>query len=244
MAVSLVTTTMKLTLLMSIILYVAAGGVIGGFGIYFLLTPLKRRAVVLTSEMIIGSLAFFGFVLLTSLIGFFGFLRPLRRKGLLNLFIWLIAVAFIVHITLGGLAYFNTLDIPRSYSEKWQRWDSAVRVSFQETGQCCGYNDETDFPATTDLCGAQPTGLPGCVDSVHSFVQSYLKPIYIVLFAFTAVDAIAVLAAFMVIQASREERRYEEFKRASQISELTEISRLNLKYLQSLHQDLQSIPYA
>ncbi|KAK9728771.1 hypothetical protein K7432_000802 [Basidiobolus ranarum] len=204
---------------------------------------MKRRATVISTEMIIGSLTLGSFIILTSLIGFLGFLKPLKRKGLLTFFIWLVAITLIVQLILGGCAYFNTLTIDESYSVKWRGWDSTLRSVFQEASQCCGYNDEMDFPAASPLCEYPPTGLPGCANAIHEYIKTYLQQIYIVLFSFTAIDVFAVLATLVVIQACRDEKRYEESKRVSQISQLTEISRMNLVYLQSLQEDLHSIPY-
>ncbi|KAK9765783.1 hypothetical protein K7432_005621 [Basidiobolus ranarum] len=242
--VSLITFNMKLTLFVSIVLFIATGGVLGGFGYYFFITPFKRRAIVISTEMIFASLALGGFIVLTSLIGLLGFLSPLRRKGVLTCFIWLIAIVFLAQVGLGGLVWFNSLTIRGSYSDKWREWDPSLRAVFQETDQCCGYYQETDFPAISPLCQVQPTNLPGCVDAIHIFTENYLQRIYTLLFSFTAIDVMAILATLVVIQASRDQKRSEVSKRYSQISELTEISRLNLVYIRNLQEEFRSIQYA
>ncbi|ORY01475.1 hypothetical protein K493DRAFT_312429 [Basidiobolus meristosporus CBS 931.73] len=234
---------MKFTLFLCIALFVATGGVLGGFGYYFYITPLKRRMIVITTEMIYAGLALGGFIVLTGLIGLLGFLSPLKRRGLLTFFIWLITVVLFAQLALGGLMWFNSLNIRGSYAEKWRSWSPTLRAVFQETDRCCGYYSEIDSPALSPLCEMQLTGLPGCVDAIHVFTQNYLQHTYTILFSFTAIDFITILATLVVIQASKDQKRHEVSKRYSQISELTQISRLNLAYLQNLKEELKSIHY-
>ncbi|ORX94382.1 hypothetical protein K493DRAFT_221395, partial [Basidiobolus meristosporus CBS 931.73] len=151
--------------------------------------------------------------IISAIVGLYGSIYPVRRKVWLVTYSWLVVAVLVIELSLGALIWFRSLDIRASFSEKWRTWDPALRALFQETDNCCGYFDSTDYPAVSYSCRATETGLgdnwPGCVDMIHIYMDNYLRNIYTALFGFVAVDVFALVAAVVLIQARNDQERYE-----------------------------------
>ncbi|KAJ1654707.1 hypothetical protein IWQ61_005403 [Dispira simplex] len=202
----------RLSFLVTNGVFLVAGTVAIGFMVYYSLHPFARRNVVITPDIMYGALAVGCATVLTSLLGFFGLLNPIRRKLPLVLYCWFTGVIQISAIILGACVWFRTLDIKSDYYPKWKSWDKALRGNFQDYSRCCGYLNADDYAAESPLCpasrGPDDEVLPGCSDQLLIYVNDYLQNMYIVMFLFVGVGFVTMLTGLVLFLSSRDLKRY------------------------------------
>ncbi|KAK9765231.1 hypothetical protein K7432_006609 [Basidiobolus ranarum] len=200
--------SIKISFFILTLVFMASGLVAISVGAYFWATPYARRRVVVTEDILIAGLAMGMAAIFSSFVGFHGFRYPVRNKKSLVLYGWLVVLVLVTELALGAVIWFRSLSIRDSFSDKWRSWDPALRGLFQETDGCCGYYDNTDFPADSISCRYQNYGWPGCVDMIYIYSDNYLRNIYTVLFGFVVVDIFAFFGSVILIQASNNQERY------------------------------------
>jgi len=187
---------------------------VGSFivGLYFLQSTESRRNAVLSEGNLISLIVGGIVITLTSLVGFWGYARPIQRKFALLSLCYLIVAVIIACIFLGLGVWYQTLTYHDDTGDRWRKqWNYGLRRAFQDYEKdtpCCGFNDPRDFPAITDICFEQ-SALPGCQDIVFQYGDSYLVQIYIFIFGLTFLDTFAFLAAVIFLQARNDEARFE-----------------------------------
>jgi len=187
---------------------------IGSFivGVYFMQSTEARRNAVLSQGNVISLIVGAVVVTITSLVGFYGYLKPVQRKVALLAFCWMLVVVILACIFLGIGVWYQTLTFHDDSGVHWRsQWSYNLRRAFQDydgTTPCCGFTDPTDFPAVSNICFDQ-SALPGCQDMVFSYGDSYLVQIYMFIFGMTFLDTFAFLAAVIFYQARNYEARFE-----------------------------------
>ncbi|ORY07846.1 hypothetical protein K493DRAFT_250847 [Basidiobolus meristosporus CBS 931.73] len=206
----MISSNIRLSYFLLTLIFLTSGLVALGVASYFLATPYMRRAVVVTRDMILGGFFVGALTVVSSLIGFYASLRPVRRKNILVVFAWLIIFVICIELFLGAAIWFRSLNIRGSFSDKWGTWDMVLKVAFQEADNCCGYYNAQDRPADSATCHMASIPHIGCVDAIHIYTDNYLRNIYTCLFGFVAVDVFAFLACVVLIQARNDQERYEK----------------------------------
>ncbi|KAG0051230.1 phospholipid scramblase 1 [Gryganskiella cystojenkinii] len=153
-------------------------------------------------------------VAVTSLVGYIGGIAPVRRKNFLLAFAWLMVLAVIAELSLGGIIWFKTLRMRSLFAGQWLGdWKDPLKIAFQDMtsltgyGQCCGYKADQNVVAS-GACIATPSKFPGCEEKVAAFADSYLRKLYTSLFGFTVVNVICFVSNIILIQARNDEERY------------------------------------
>ncbi|RKP25093.1 hypothetical protein SYNPS1DRAFT_29162 [Syncephalis pseudoplumigaleata] len=184
-----------------------------GIGAYFENNQHARRNAVVSMDNIRSLISIGALVLFSSLVGFFGFVKPIVRKPILISFGLSVVGIVIVLVIMGIHVWYTTLTMYDDFAYKWRGWDPSLRNGFQTFtpgSPCCGYANPHDFPAANDFCGpSTPMSVPGCRDTIYSYASSYLTNIYTCVFLFVFIGILDFLTVIMVIQAASEEERYE-----------------------------------
>ncbi|GJJ73742.1 hypothetical protein EMPS_06100 [Entomortierella parvispora] len=153
------------------------------------------------------------FVAVTALVGYIGGFAPVQRKNFLLAFAWLMIIAMIAELSLGGVIWFKTLTMRSLFSRQWPTWQDSLKVAFQDMtslsgyGQCCGYLPGVEV-VLSGACVATPSKFPGCEEKVSAFADSYLRKLYTSLFGFTVVNVVCFVSNVILIQARNDEERY------------------------------------
>ncbi|KAF8983912.1 phospholipid scramblase 1 [Entomortierella lignicola] len=156
-----------------------------------------------------------GFVAITTLVGYVGGISPVRRKRFLIAFTWLVFVAMIAELALGGVIWFKTLRMRSLFATQWPIWPNSLKVAFQDMtslpgyGQCCGYLDhDRASVVVSGVCTTTQISYPGCEEKVSAFADSYLRKLYTSLFGFTVVNVVCFVSTVILVQARNDEERY------------------------------------
>ncbi|KAJ2842494.1 hypothetical protein GGI22_007535, partial [Coemansia erecta] len=177
----------------------------------------KRETIVTTN--IIKSLFVAGvFIIITSLVGITGALSPLSRKRWLLAYIWLLAMTILFETGVGIWLWSRTLDIGDLYGSNWRSlWSEAMKRSYQDDYQCCGYLNPHDSPVlSSDSCQNVNESSFGCTHFVHEFALDSLGHIYTCVFSFVLVDVLAMMSGLVVLIIRNDEERWR-WSRANSI---------------------------
>jgi len=193
-------------------LFLASGLIAFSVGLYFNTTTEARRNAVVSSSNLYSLIMGGIIILATSVIGFVGYMEPIKRKQWLLAFCWLVVGLMFTCIGLGCGVWFQTLTMHDDSGLKWRSsWSYNLRRAFQEAktdAPCCGFMSPRDAPALTDVCFDQ-SALPGCQDFVFSYADSYLRNIYTFIFSLTFLDLFVFLAGVIFVQERNDEARFE-----------------------------------
>ncbi|KAJ2558111.1 hypothetical protein EV175_000956 [Coemansia sp. RSA 1933] len=168
----------------------------------------KRETIVTTN--VIKSLFVAGvFIILVSFVGITGALSPLSRKRWLLAYIWLLVVTILFETGVGIWLWSRTLDIDDLYGLNWRSlWSDAMKKSYQDDYQCCGYLNPHDSPVlSSDSCQNANESSFGCTHFVHQYALDSLGYIYTFVFSFVLVDVFAMLSGLVVLIIRNDEER-------------------------------------
>ncbi|KAJ1903992.1 hypothetical protein LPJ81_002756 [Coemansia sp. IMI 209127] len=177
----------------------------------------KRETIVTTN--IVKSLFVAGvFIIIVSLVGITGALSPLSRKRWLLAYIWLLAMTILFETGVGIWLWSRTLDIGDLYGSNWRSlWSDAMKRSYQDDYQCCGYLNPHDSPVlSSDSCQNVNESSFGCTHFVHEFALDSLGHIYTCVFSFVLVDFLAMMSGLVVLIVRNDEERWR-WSRANSI---------------------------
>ncbi|KAG0265477.1 phospholipid scramblase 1 [Actinomortierella ambigua] len=173
------------------------------------------REAVISPEIEITGTVIGGFVAITSLVGYVAGVKPIERKKILVVFCWLVLVAILAELALGGVVWFKTLRMRSLFDEKWrQEWPASLKVQFQEMleqdgyGYCCGYSWNKGDVVSEGICAKNPLEFPGCEEKISAFADGYLRKLFTSLFGFTIVNVFCFITTVILIQARNDEERY------------------------------------
>ncbi|KAF9971888.1 phospholipid scramblase 1 [Actinomortierella ambigua] len=172
------------------------------------------REAVISPEIEITGTAIGGFVALSSLVGYVAGVKPIERKKILLTFCWLVLLAIIAELALGGVVWFKTLRMRSLFDEKWKHeWPNSLKAQFQEMleldgyGYCCGYTYNNDV-VSQGICATNALTFPGCEEKISAFADRYLRKLFTSLFGFTIVNVFCFITTVILIQARNDEERY------------------------------------
>ncbi|KAG0235856.1 phospholipid scramblase 1 [Actinomortierella wolfii] len=173
------------------------------------------REAVISPEIEITGTIIGGFVALTALVGYVAGVKPIERKKILVTYCWLVLLAIIVELALGGVVWFKTLRMRSLFDEKWRHeWPDSLKLEFQEMteldgyGICCGYFFNKGDVIREGHCEKDPLIFPGCEEKVSAFADRYLRKLFTSLFGFTVVNVFCFITTVILIQARNDEERY------------------------------------
>lgn len=207
--------SLKRTLTAINFIYFIAGCSAIGVSLFFLATPNKRRQAIIGSDQLQVSLSIGVLMLCASIFFLLGIHTQKFRRNALRIFNVLTLIILLITLGLGAYAWFQTLNIQDSYSDRWRTWPKYLRILFQEEGHCCGYNSVTDYPVLFGNCSrsALKSSFVGCEKSMYQFIIGYLAQIYTALFLFTCINFVSLMGSLVLSKALADQLRYEKSMR-------------------------------
>ncbi|KAJ2642163.1 hypothetical protein GGF44_001799 [Coemansia sp. RSA 1694] len=180
-----------------------------GVGAHFLsATGESLRVYTVTS----GSLKLYIFMgvymLLTSLLGIFASLAPLKRKRLVQAYIVLCALSLLIMMCLTVWLWTRTLNIHGSIGDMWRNsWSSDIKRIFEDENKCCGYLNPRDSPVLSSPSCQSAKINYGCYLPVLYYTQIRLRGVYAGFVVFMLiVFAATVTATLQLVFTSDHER--------------------------------------
>ncbi|RIB25271.1 hypothetical protein C2G38_2166246 [Gigaspora rosea] len=190
--------------------YFATGAIMIIIGaLWFMTFGEKLRSIVITRNLLAGTIGVGSFIVVSSLVALVGFISPLKYKNWLVAHVFLIVISSLALLALGGDIWFRTLNERQQYGNEWLEWDNSMKALFEDQLQCCGYQNSTDNPAPSTLCTPDVSpNIQGCIGPITSKATALSQQLFTTLFGFITVDVFALFATIILIQARNVEERY------------------------------------
>jgi len=108
------------------------------------------------------------FVAVTALVGYIGGIAPVQRKNFLLAFAWLMVIAMLAELSLGGVIWFKTLTMRSLFSHQWPTWPDSLKVAFQDMvrpgHRCIGDRQTLQREVILTLISFNISWLPSLID--------------------------------------------------------------------------------
>ncbi|KAJ1818648.1 hypothetical protein LPJ60_004215 [Coemansia sp. RSA 2675] len=135
------------------------------------------------------------YMFLTSLLGIFASLAPLKRKRLLQAYIVLCALSIFIMMCMTIWLWTRTLNINDIFGDMWRHtWSDDLKLSFEDENTCCGYSNPKDSPVLASASCKIKNGY-GCYLPVLFYTQIRLRGVYAGLVVFMLVALAATVTA-------------------------------------------------
>lgn len=171
------------------------------------------HSIVITKNFIIGAFVIGGLIILSFLVSMVGFISPLKRKNWLIAHSFLIVATALALLTLGAIVWFDTLEERKHFTEEWAEWPTAMKSTFEDQLNCCGWTDPTDGAVPSKICNpnnANMSSIQGCSSLIIDSADVTSRKVFTTLFGFIAIDVFVLLATIILIQARNVEERYQK----------------------------------
>ncbi|KAL1924258.1 uncharacterized protein VTP21DRAFT_7293 [Calcarisporiella thermophila] len=177
---------------------------------------------VVPHELMIAMIVLGAFISLTAL---FGVLSALRKRRLwVQIYAVFIVFILLFQIVIAWLWQRELNFVENNTSNLWSALTEEQRVLFQQTFNCCGFENPLDRAANTpETCIPHPSQLVaiGCQQAVTNTIKKEITTVYILLFVILAVEVIGLVNACVLLYSRQNikvimgEDKEDEFERAT-----------------------------
>jgi len=198
-------------------LFISSAISLGDAGVFKDKLPITSFREVIVFALIIGFL-----IALISIIGSIGYF--FLHKPLLIAFLIGMCVLAVLELTCIGVAYGYRNSYTEATNYAWHHTEASSRQYFEQTYQCCGGMNATDYAASS-FCfgGSESTSSAGPVTTSESYADGCVLIITQVLndsllavgggvLAVTVLEIVAIIITIVVVVQINKATKYQKFK--------------------------------
>ncbi|KAJ2745250.1 hypothetical protein GGI20_002318 [Coemansia sp. BCRC 34301] len=182
------------------------------------------------------------YMLLTSLLGIYASLAPLKRKRLVQAYIVLCTMSLLIMFCLAIWLWTRTLNIHGLIGDMWRNtWSDDIKRVFEDENKCCGYLNPKDSPMMASPSCSDKKINYGCYLPVLYYTQIRLRGVYAGLVVFMLIVLAATVAATLHLVFTNDHERvlrsqsHYLLKRHSRMSSVSAASSRPDSIMSSLH---------
>ncbi|KAJ2909989.1 hypothetical protein GGI21_001321 [Coemansia aciculifera] len=148
------------------------------------------------------------YMLLTSLLGIFASLAPVKRKRMVQVYIVLCGLALFIMLCLTIWLWTHTLNIHGYLGDMWRNdWADSIKQTFQDENTCCGFLNPGDNPVLASASCNNPKINYGCYLPVLYYTQMRLEGVYIGLIVIMFIVLVATVSATLQLVFTSDHER-------------------------------------
>jgi len=184
----------------------AAGVISIAFAIVWKAPNILRNIEISSSDLTIGIVIGVAY-LITFVLSVGAVIQPPHVTLGLIILNWTLLADAIITLVVGTIIWFYTLQERNNFAKVFYSSSENIRQGVQDTLQCCGYFNATDFVVNNGFCSSA-NNATACVGPLTTHADFTLNNIFSSIYGFMAVIVVLFFASMCVVKKRQEEERF------------------------------------